>query len=73
MFVDDRGGSPRLACESLPGLSAARQVRRQDFDRHRPVELPIKGFEDNAHPASPDQPFDVVPPQTPEHFGMGRR
>jgi hypothetical protein len=72
VFVNDGGGSSRFAAEPLPGGAAAGQMRCEDFDGDRTVEVGIKALEDDAHAAGTDQPFDFVASQPAEHFGMRR-
>ena len=53
------GGEGDLALESC-GAHLARQLRRQDLDDHLPIERPLRGEEEAAHPAGGQLSLDAV-------------
>ena len=57
------GDGLRLACETKLELGILREFRRQDLDRHLPIEPRIAGTVDLPHPARPDRSDDLVRPQ----------
>ena len=62
---DVRVGEPRrelgLTDEPPPELIVAREVLRQQLDRHRPLELGVAPEVDRGHAAVPERPLDPVP------------
>ena len=49
-----------LAPEPLAEQDVVAQVRREDLERHRPVERDLLGLVDDAHPALAEDPGDPV-------------
>ena len=50
-----------------------RQVRREQLERDRAIELDVVRLEHDAHAAAADDALDVVAAEPTEHFGMTRR
>ena len=74
MLVNDRRRGPALAGEPLAGCADVRQVRRQQLDRDRPVQLAVVRLEHDPHAAAADHTFHVVAAQPTQQLGMtGRR
>jgi hypothetical protein len=59
--VIDRRRRPRLAQEPLPEPLIAGQRRRQDLQRHPPVQPLITRAEHHRHPTRADLAFQPVP------------
>ena len=50
----------RLVDESLLGFGVASEIRREEFQRDRAVELEVLGFVDNTHSATAELLEDLV-------------
>ena len=60
---DHGGRGLGLACEPPPRSRRRGQLGGQELDRHQPVEGPVPGQEDEAHPAPANQADHVVRPE----------
>ena len=60
MLMHDSRSSTGFAGESFSGCTASRQKRSQHFDSDRPIEFPVKSFEDHSHAADTEESFDIV-------------
>jgi hypothetical protein len=58
--VVDRGQHARLALEAGSEALVGRQLRRDDLQRHRPVERDLRRAVDGAHAALAGHPLDAV-------------
>ena len=57
------GDGPGLTLEALAQVRASCQLRREDLDRHRPIEPRVPGPVDLAHAAGAEQRGDLVRPE----------
>ena len=73
VLMHDSGGRTRFTRESFSSWSVACQVRSQQLDGDRSIQLCIECFEDDSHSARTDQSFDFVSPDAAQHFRVSRR
>ena len=66
--VREPGHGPRLAEQPLAERGGVSR-RPQHLERHRPVQLEVAGFVDDAHAARADGPHDLVAPSLGSAFG----
>src|SRR3954467_13666890 len=55
-------GSPTLAAKTRRRLTLLEDVRVQELERDRLIELEVPGPDDEAHAAGTEQTIDAVPP-----------
>ena len=59
----------RLPLEPLPDMPEdirSERPRLNELDRDRPFQPRVERLVDDRHPAAPDFPFDLVPPDRPD-------
>ena len=56
----DRRGQPRLAHEALAERRVLGELRRDQLERDRPVEVELHGAVDDAHAAAAGDPDDAM-------------
>ena len=67
--VIERRGSPRLALEALQHGRVARQLGREELERHAAPEPRVLGLVDDPHAAGAELPPHLEPLGPPEHLG----
>ncbi len=68
--VVERRGRPRLLQEAGLGHRVARQLRRQELERHRAAEPGVLGLVDHAHAAAAQELQDAVGADRPAGEGV---
>ena len=61
--VLDRGSEPQFADEPILERLIGRQGGRQELERDRALQGQVGRPEDDAHPATPDQGVEAIPPE----------
>ncbi len=59
--VVERGGRLRFAQEPRAGHRVRRERRREELERHEPLQPDILGLIDHAHAAAAEQAHDPIP------------
>ena len=63
---------PRFAIEPLGKTRTAGHLRRQNFQRHQPIQRRLPRFIDRPHPAFADEPQNFELRKEPGHFFQAR-